>query len=104
MLRSVHCLIYILLPLWAKYVYIIHMSPVIFSFESLKFKINVRDHNPPHIHVEAGGASVRINLSTLEFMDEETGFSKGTLDRIMGEVVRRKDELLEEWEKYHEED
>ena len=84
--------------------YIIHMSPTIFSFESLKFKINARDHNPPHVHVEGGGTSVRVNLRTLEFMDEETGFSKGTLDRIMGEVVRRKDELLEEWEKYNEED
>jgi hypothetical protein len=78
------------------------MSPVVFVFESLKFKINANDHNPPHVHIEGHGTSVRINLLALDFMDEGTDFSQGTLDRIMREVLKRKDELLEEWEKYHE--
>ncbi|MDZ4677258.1 MAG: DUF4160 domain-containing protein [Oligoflexia bacterium] len=78
------------------------MSPVIFVFESLKFKINVNDHNPPHVHVEGCGTGVRINLLTLVFMDDKTDFSQGTLDRIMTEVKKRRDELIEEWEKYHE--
>ena len=82
--------------------YNIHMSPVIFIFESLKFKINANDHSPPHVHVEGGGTSVRINLVTLDFMDVETDFSQGALDRIMAEVIKRKGELMEEWEKYHE--
>lgn len=80
------------------------MAPRIFIFESLKFKINANDHNPPHVHVEGKGASVRINLVSLEFMDDETDFSRGTLDRILKEVEKRKDELLEEWKKYHEKD
>ena len=80
------------------------MSPVVFIFESLKFKINANDHNPPHVHVEGRGTSVRINLLTLDFMDDQTDFSQGTLDRIMSEVIKRKCELLEEWEKYHEKD
>jgi hypothetical protein len=80
------------------------MSPVIFIFESLKFKINANDHNPPHVHIEGGGTSVRINLLTLDFMDDQTDFSQGTLDRIMKEVIKRKNALMEEWEKYHEKD
>jgi hypothetical protein len=80
------------------------MSPVIFVFESLKFKINANDHSPPHAHVEGRGTSVRINLLNLDFMDEQTDFSRGTLDRILTEVIKRKDELLAEWEKYHEKD
>lgn len=79
------------------------MAPTIFTFESLKFKINARDHQPPHVHIEGKGASVRINLVTLDFMDDKTEFSKSALDSIMAEVTRRKDELLEEWKKYHEE-
>lgn len=79
-----------------------HMSPVVFTFESIKFKNNANDHNPPHVHVEGRGASVRINLLTLDFLDDQTEFSKGSLDRIMTEVAKRRDELLEEWEKYHE--
>lgn len=78
------------------------MSPVVFVFESLKIKINANDHNPPHVHIEGNGTSVRINLLTLDFMDTQTDFSQGTLDRIMSEVIKRKDELMEEWEKYHE--
>lgn len=80
------------------------MAPVVFYFESLKFKINVKDHNPSQAHVEGRGTSVRINLLTLEFMDAQNDFSKGTLELILFEVTRRKDELMEEWRKYHEED
>lgn len=80
------------------------MSPVVFIFESLKFKINVNDHSPPHVHIEGKGASVRVNLITLDFMDDETDFSRGTLDRIMSEVIKRKDELMTEWKTYHEKD
>jgi len=80
------------------------MAPTLFIYESLKFKINARDHNPPHVHIEGKSASVRINLQTLDFMDSKTSFSRRTLDRIMVEVVNRKEMLMEEWEKYHEED
>ena len=78
-----------------------HMSPVVFVFETLKFKINANDHNPPHVHVEGRGTSIRINLLSLDFMDDPTDFSQGTLDRILDEVLRRKDELMEEWVKYY---
>ncbi len=79
-----------------------HMSPVVFIFESLKFKVNANDHNPPHVHVEGNGSSVRINLLTMDFMDDETDYSQGTLDRILGEVIKRRDELMVEWKNYHE--
>jgi hypothetical protein len=80
------------------------MSPVVFIFESLKFKINAKDHRPPHVHIEGRGTSVRINLVSLDFMDKDTDFSQRTLELIMSEVIKRKSELLEEWEKYHEKD
>lgn len=80
------------------------MAPVVFSFRSLKFKINANDHSPPHVHVEGHGTSIRINLLTLEFMDAETDFSKGALSAILDEVKQRRDELMEEWRRYHEED
>ena len=58
------------------YVYNMCMAPTIFIFESLKFNINANDHPPPHVHVEGKGASVRINLVSLDFMDDETDFSR----------------------------
>ena len=89
---------------WAYNVYNMPMSPVVFYFESLKFKINANDHNPPHVHIEGRGAKIRINLLTLQFMDAKTGFSNRTLELILEEVTRRQNELTEEWRKYHEKD
>ena len=65
-------------------------------------KINENDHNPPHVHVEGGGASVRINLNTLEVMDSETGFSKSTLKKIIAAVTDLQDYLLDEWRERHD--
>jgi hypothetical protein len=97
-------LLILILDLYTFYTYSMCISPVIFMFESLKFKINVNDHNPPHVHVEGRGASVRINLLTMSYMDDHTDFSQSALERIKREVTRYRDLLLEEWEKYHEKD
>ena len=77
------------------------MSVVVKS-GSLKFKINERDHNPPHLHVEGKGASVRINLLTLDWMDAETEFSRADLRRIKAFVKERQDYFLAEWQVIHE--
>jgi hypothetical protein len=74
---------------------------VILSNRHLKYKINDRDHNPPHVHVEGSGASVRINLLTLEIMDTETDFSESTLRRICEYVELNQRLLLDEWEERH---
>jgi Domain of unknown function (DUF4160) len=69
----------------------------------LKYKINMRDHSPPHVHVEGGGASVRVNLLTLEVMDDNTDFSKSMVRGIVTYIAEHKEELLEKWMEYHEE-
>jgi len=73
----------------------------VFTTRNLKFKINDNDHNPPHVHVEGGGASIRINLNTLEVMDDETDFSKAMVNRIIEFVTENRITLLEEWEARH---
>jgi hypothetical protein len=73
----------------------------IFSSKSLKFKINERDHNPPHVHVVGLGASIRINLLTLEPMDSETDFSVTAVRRILEVVTEKQEQLLREWSKRH---
>jgi len=84
-------------------IYIIWMVTVL-RVGQLKYKVNKRDHNPPHVHVEGGGASVRVNLLTLEVMDDETAFSQAMVRRIVMYVAQHKEELLEKWVEYHEED
>jgi hypothetical protein len=70
----------------------------------LKYKVNRRDHSPPHVHVEGGGATIRVNLLTLEVMDASTDFSKSMVRKIVTYIAEHKEELLEKWVEYHEED
>ena len=76
----------------------------VLSSKHLSYRINDDDHNPPHVHVEGGGASVRINLLTLEVMDAKTGFSHATLRKILETVKEHRWLLLDEWEKKHGQD
>ena len=71
------------------------------SSKHLVYKINENDHRPPHVHVEGMGASVRINLLTLDVMDAETEFSRATLNRILQVVRENRFLLLERWEELH---
>jgi len=80
------------------------ISPVVFRFEHLRFKINVNDHNPPHVHVEGKGASVRVNLKTLKIMDSKSEFSTSDLKTICDFIEERRNEFIEIWSSYHEED
>ncbi len=73
----------------------------VFRSRNLKFKINENDHNPPHVHVEGGGATVRVNLITLEVMDDETNFSKSMMKYILEFIVENRITFLEEWEAKH---
>ena len=76
----------------------------VLSSPHLAYRVNDDDHNPPHIHVEGGGASVRINLITLEVMDSHTAFSLSTLRKIIEKVRENRRLLLDEWEKKHGQD
>ena len=53
-----------------------------FGNGALKLRIHARDHDPPHVHAEGGGATVRIDLLTLEPLDERTDFSRAAVRRI----------------------
>ncbi len=74
------------------------------SSQHLAYRINDDDHNPPHVHVEGGGASVRINLITLEVMDQKTKFSGTTLRKIVEKVRENRWLLMDEWENKHGQD
>ena len=80
--------------------YIQHMT-VVFRTPNLKYKVNERDHLPPHVHIEGKGCSVRINLLSLEIMDTDTKFSISTLREIFEFVGRNQRLLLDEWEARH---
>ena len=79
-----------------------HMS-VVLRIGKVSFRINARDHNPPHVHVEGYGESVRFSLNNPEQMDD-TGFSPAALRMIREAVSMHREELLEKWKEYHGEE
>ena len=81
-------------------VYTMQMVTVL-SDRHLKYKVNENDHNPPHVHVEGGGASIRINLLTLEVMDRETMFSESTMRKIRLKVAENRELFLDKWREMH---
>lgn len=76
------------------------MNTVI-AFRHIKYKINANDHSPPHVHCEAFGASLRVNLLTLEPMDERTDFGPSTVREILRFVAANREMFLEKWEEFH---
>jgi hypothetical protein len=71
------------------------------SSKHLVYRINENDHGPPHVHIEGQGASLRINLLTLEVMDSRTNFSLATVNRILKVVRENRLFLLQRWEEIY---
>jgi hypothetical protein len=76
------------------------MSPVIVAFDGVKLKIHARDHSPPHLHAEGKGGEALIQILDLR-VTHVTGFSKNDVRRIIFEVGRRRQLLIEAWETLH---
>lgn len=80
--------------------YIICMSPTIFTSKSLQFRINTRnEHNPPHVHVVRADAEAVIVIKTGEVLFSD-GFSPKALKEIREQVEHHREELLEAWNDY----
>ena len=73
----------------------------VLSSRHLKYKINENDHNPPHVHVIGGGSEIRINLLSLEIMDDEVQFSKSLTRHILDFVRKNRIYFLDRWEEVH---
>jgi len=56
------------------------------------------------VHVEGGGASVRVNPLTLEIMDEQTEFSQTVVRKIVMYVAEHQNALFEKWMEYNDEE
>jgi len=65
-----------------------------------KYRLEIRkdDHPPMHAHLVGGSVDVLMDLQTLAC----TGaFPRGLCDEVMAWVMANRDELIEEWKKWH---
>jgi len=56
-------------------------------------------HEPPHIHVQAGGAVAKFWLAPVR-LAHGRNFSRHELSRIRGVVIARHGQLLRSWHEY----
>jgi hypothetical protein len=65
-----------------------------------KYRLEIRDddHLPMHAHLVGGGVDVLIDLGTLVCVG---AFPRGLRDEVMAWVTANRDELIEEWKKWH---
>lgn len=71
------------------------------SINGLKIKVNAKDHNPPHCHVEGRGGNGRYDIYKMEWM-EVNGFSKSDQAKIESVILTFLDEIRNLWSEYHE--
>ena len=65
-----------------------------------KYRLEIRedDHLPMHAHLVGGSVDVLIDLGTLVCVGT---FPRRLRDEVMAWVAENRDELIEEWKKWH---
>ena len=69
------------------------------EFEGIKFYFHMNEtdrHHEPHIHCKYAGQETRINLKTLEIMDEP--FKKSKMDKALELIKRNQIRLIKYWD------
>ncbi len=62
------------------------------------FRVNANDFRRPHVHVEFGGRTVRIDLRTGAFMDQPPAGHQGAIRAAYRRNLRA---ILAEFDKFH---
>jgi len=63
-----------------------------------RLEIRERDHGPAHVHLVGGSVDVIVELATLE---TEGDWPRNLKAQVMAWIAAHRDELMEEWSKWH---
>jgi len=76
---------------------------VVHRAHGFRFVIYTLDHEPAHVHI-TGAGQAKINLRGADGEPEvvfSIGIKRSDMRRLLGEVIQRRDEFLQEWERIH---
>lgn len=75
--------------------------PTVMTLANGKIKVSIyfKDHNPPHVHVDAPGASAVFAIKTLAII-EANGFTSKALRQIRKALKAHQEYLMEAWNEY----
>lgn len=63
-----------------------------------RLELRERDHLPPHVHLTGRGLNLRISLETLAC---DGSCAPDLLNEVLAWVEQHRNELMEEWKKWH---
>ena len=78
------------------------MPTVLFIF-GLRFYFYSEEHLPIHVHVKNGDGKAKINVATLEVM-ENNGLKPADLKKATGIVKQYQDDIIQAWKEYFDEE
>lgn len=66
-----------------------------------KYRLQIRekDHLPMHVHLVGGEINVKIDLVTLALSEGDC--PAGLAEEVLAWVAEHRDELMQEWKKWH---
>lgn len=77
------------------------MPTILFIF-GLRFFFYSEEHLPIHIHVQSGDGKAKINVMTLEVL-ENKGVKPKDLQRAITTVRQYREEIIKSWNEYFDE-
>ena len=78
------------------------MPTVLFIF-GLRFYFYSEEHLPIHVHVKNGDGKAKINVVTLEIMENQ-GLKPADLKKAIDIVKRYQDDIIQAWKEYFDEE
>ena len=78
------------------------MPTVLFVF-GLRFYFYSDEHLPIHIHVKNGDGKAKINVNTLEII-ENSGIKPSDIKKAIDLVKQYQDDIIKSWKEYFDEE
>ena len=76
------------------------MGTIFWIRNKMRLVIHSRDHRPPHVHIIAPDAEVRITIDTLEVL-EVNGFDRSDIKEFVEFMKERQEKIKEKWNEIH---
>lgn len=76
---------------------------VVHRAHGFRFVIYTSDHEPAHVHI-TGAGQAKINLLGPQGAPDivfSVGIKRSDMRRLMAEVIERRDDFLQQWERIH---
>ncbi len=77
--------------------------PTLFELFGIRYFFYSNEHLPIHVHIENGDGKAKINVATLEVV-ENHGVKPKDMKKALEIIKLYNEEIIAKWEEYHGED